>query len=172
MSLMLFLAGLDTVTSAMSHIMHFMASSPMHRQQLADEPTLLPEAVEELLRRFGISSIPRKVERDIEFHGVTFKKGEMVLYSLPMLSLDARRFQNADQVDFRRKDKKGHLAFGTGPHLCAGHHLARLELRVMLEETLPVLPNLRVRPNTQLHYSLGGTMVLDSLPLVWDVPSK
>lgn len=167
MTQMLFLAGLDTVTSAMSHAMHFLASSPTHREQLLDEPALAPDAVEELLRRFGISNIARVTARDCEFHGVEFRKGDMVLYSTPMLGLDHHRYQDPLTVDFRRKDKKNHLAFGSGPHLCAGHLLARMELRVMIEETLPRLPNLRVA-SARLAYESGGTISLKSLPLLWD----
>ena len=112
------------------------------RKQLLDEPDLVSDAVEELLRRFGISNIARVAERDCEFHG----------------------------VEFRRKDKKNHLAFGTGPHLCVGHLLARIELRVMIEETLPRLTNLRLAPQVRLAYESGGTLALKSLPLRWDPP--
>lgn len=132
------------------------------------EPALVSDAVEELLRRFGISSIARVTERDCEFHGVEFRKGDMVLYSTPMLGLDRRRYHDPLTIDFRRKDKKNHLAFGTGPHLCAGHLLARIELRVMIEETLPRLTNLRIAPDARLAYESGGTISLKSLPLLWD----
>jgi cytochrome P450 len=168
MGLMLFLAGLDTVTSAMSHVVHFLAASAPHRRELLEDPALIPEAVEELLRRFGIASIGRITAQDCEFHGVQFRKGDMVLYSTPMLSLDGTRFADPLRVHFRRDNRRQHLAFGTGPHLCAGHLLARIELRVMIEELLPRLPNLRLQPGARLAYESGGTLALKSLPIAWD----
>lgn len=165
---MLFFAGLGTVTSSMSHIMHFLAGNPAHRQLLLDEPSLIPDATEEMLRRFGISNVARVTLRDCEFHGVQFRKGDMVLYSTAILGLDKCRYQEPLSVDFRRKDKKNHLAFGTGPHMCPAHSLVRMELRVMIEETLPRLTNLRIEPDARLAYESGSTLTLKCLPLRWD----
>lgn len=166
-AMMLLLGGLDTVTASMAHVMRFLAESPRHREQLLAEPALIPEAVEELLRRFGIANIGRVVATDIDFHGAPMRAGDMVLYSTPMLGLDRRRYRDPLEVDFCRDDKKGHLAFASGPHLCTGHLLARIELRVMLEELLPRLADLHVAPGAGIEYSNGGTLTMLQLPLEW-----
>jgi len=170
MSMMLFLGGLDTVASQTTHVFHFLASHPEHRQSLVRDPTLIPRAIEEMLRRFGISHIGREVARDIDFHGVAMKAGDSIVASTPLSGLDRRVFPDPLTVDFGRfSGKPNHWAFGAGPHICPGAHLARLELRIMLEEALPALPNFRLRPGAKLEYLPGATLMVKELPLVWDV---
>lgn len=170
MATMLMLAGLDTVAAATLHQIHFLAGSPEHRQSLLDEPSLIPDAVEELLRRFSIANVARCARQDFRFHGADIKQGEMILFSTPIAGLDESRFPDALRVDFRRPGlKRDSLAFGTGVHLCSGHNLARRELRVTLEEMLPRFENLRVEPGAQIEYASGGALTISSaLPLVWD----
>jgi cytochrome P450 len=170
MATMLMLGGLDTVTSATLHQMLFLASNPDHRQQLIDDPSLIPNAVEELLRRFAAANVGRMAREDFEFHGVEIKRGEMVLFSTSIAGLDESRFPDALTVDFHRKGlKRDSLSFGTGVHMCSGHHLARAELRITLEETLPRLANLRVADGAEIEYASGGTVTIAGpLPLAWD----
>ena len=167
---MLMLGGIDTVAAATGHVVDFFASHPEHRKQLIDEPDLIPAAVEELLRRFGVGIIGRTARRDFHFHGVDIREGEMILLATQIAGLDERRFEDALRVDFHRPGVKGKsLAFGTGVHLCSGHNLARRELRVTIEELLPRLENLRVAPGAEVEYASGGTLSISSaLPLVWD----
>ena len=142
---MLMLGGIDSVTAATCHFIHFLAAHPGHSKQLLDDPSLIPAAVEELLRRFSVANIGRCARQDFHFHGVDIKQGEMLLLSTQIAGLDERRFEDALSVDFHRPGVKGKsIAFGTGIHLCSGHNLARRELRVTLEELLPRLANLRV----------------------------
>jgi cytochrome P450 len=164
----LFLGGLDTVTTVMTHSMEFLACNPAHAQLLIDDRSLIPDAVEELLRRFGVASIGRIAAGDFTFHNVHFKEGDLVLYSTAMAGLDRRAFAEPEIVDFRRQNIKEHLAFGTGPHTCPGAHLARVEIRVMLEEVLTRLRNLRIRPGSEIEYVSGGTLAIKALPLMWD----
>ena len=169
-TLMLFLGGLDTITSQMTHIMRFLAESPDDRQYLLDHPDELPLALEEMLRRFGISFIGRAAASDFEYHGVHFKRGDAVCAATPIAGLDPRAFPDPLRVDFQR-GKGGrvkHLGFGSGPHICVGAHLARTQLTVMLEELLPRMPGLRIAPGTTLEYISGATMMLKALPLSWD----
>ncbi len=165
--MMLFLGGLDTVTAQMTHVMRFLAESPAHRQQLRDDPGLVKGAIEELLRRFGIANIGRVVRADTVFHGVAMKAGDMVLASTPIAGLDPTAFADPAAVDFTRPEKDAHCGFGAGIHICPGAYLARLELRVMIEELLPRLPGLRV--DGPVEASSGGTLSLTTLPLRWDV---
>jgi cytochrome P450 len=170
MATMLMLGGLDTVTSATLHQMYFLASNPGHRQQLLDDPSLIPNAVEELLRRFSAPNIGRMARQDFEFHGVEIKRGEMILFSTSIAGLDATRFADPLTVDFHRKGlKRDSLSFGTGVHICSGQALARAELRITLEEVLPKLANLRVAPGSEIEYASGGTVTIAGpLPLEWD----
>jgi cytochrome P450 len=165
--MMLFLGGLDTVTAQMTHIMRFLAENPSHRQQLLDDPALIKPAIEELLRRFGIANIARVVRDDCDYHGVAMKAGDMVLCSTPITGLDPTAFTNPDIVDFRRTEADAHWAFGAGIHICPGAYLARLELRVMVEELLPRLPDLNVPAGAKIEASSGGTLSLTTLPLAW-----
>lgn len=170
MATMLMLGGLDTVTSATLHQMLFLASNPGHRQLLLEDPSLIPNAVEELLRRFSAPNIGRMARQDFEFHGVEIKRGEMILLSTSIAGLDERRFVDPLTVDFQRKDlKRDSLSFGTGVHMCSGIHLARAELRITLEEVLPRLANLRVASGAEIEYASGGTVTIAGpLPLEWD----
>ena len=171
MATMLMLGGLDTVSSATMHQMLYLARNPEMRKQLIHDPGLIPNAVEELLRRFSAPNVGRMARKDFEFHGVRIKQGEMVLFSTSIVGLDESRFSNALEVDFNRKGlKKDSLSFGTGVHMCSGHHLARAELRITLEEVLPRLQNLRVADGAEIEYASGGTVtIVGSLPLEWDV---
>ena len=170
-TIMLFTGGLDTVTSQMTHIMRFLAESPGHRHYLLDHPEKIPVALEEMLRRFGISFIGRAAAKDFEYHGVTFKEGDPVCAGTPIAGLDPRAFPDPLTVDFNRAQghRVKHLGFGSGPHLCVGAYLARTQIRVMLEELLPRMPNLRVTPGRAIENAPGATMMLKALPLEWNV---
>jgi cytochrome P450 len=167
--MMLFLGGLDTVTSQATHVFHFLATSPAHRDALVRDASLIPMAIEEMLRRFGISHIGREVAKDIEFHGVRMKAGDSIVAATAIAGLDRQAFPDPMAVDFRRfADKPRHWAFGAGAHICPGAHLARVELKIMIEEALPRLPGLRLREGAAVEYSPGATLMVKELPLVWD----
>ena len=161
--------GLDTVTSAMSFIAKFLAKNPEHRRQLIKEPALIPRAVEELLRRHGVSNTARVVTRDFEHKGIHFKTGERVLLMSTLYGLDERRFPNAEQVDFTRKDMR-HATFGNGTHRCLGALLARTELKVFIGEWLSRIPDFSLDPNDP-PLAVGGMVnCVVHLPLRWNVP--
>ncbi len=173
MTLMLFSGGLDTITSQMTHIMRFLAESPTHRTYLLDHPEAIPVALEELLRRFGISFIGRAAARDQMFHGVFIKEGDAVCAGTPIAGLDPDEWDDPLTVDFQRGRGRRvkHLGFGAGPHLCIGAYLARTQLTIMLEELLPRMPNLRIAADAEaVENAAGATMMLKQLPLEWDVP--
>jgi cytochrome P450 len=168
-SMMLFLGGLDTVTSQTTHFFHFLATNPRHQSSLVQDPQLIPAAIEEMLRRFGISHIGRAVAKDIIFHGVAMKEGDSIVASTSISGVDRKAFPDPLTVDFGRfSGKPHHWAFGAGPHLCPGAHLARVELRIMLEEVLAALPNFRMKPESKLEYLPGATLMVKGLPLIWD----
>ncbi len=158
--------GLDTVASSLSFTAHCLATQPDVRQQLADDRSLIPNAIEELLRRYGIPNTARLITHDFDYNGVSFRKGEQVLLSKTLHGLDERRFPDPLRVDIRR-DVRRHAAFGDGPHRCPGSFLARLELRVFLEEWLARVPNFRVAEGEAVRTSSGPVNGLLYLPLVW-----
>jgi cytochrome P450 len=168
MMILLLLAGLDTVASMLGFFALFLAHNPGHRQQLIDDPSLIPNAVEELLRRFGIVIIGREVVADTEFHGVKLQPGEMVIAPTALSGLDERKTNDPLTVDFHR-EKPVHNAFGGGVHRCMGAMLARAELRIFLEEWLPRIPQFEVKPGADIEVSARSVATVTHLPLVWKV---
>lgn len=164
----IFNGGLDTVAAQMTHVVRYLAEHEQQRLELIADAGKIPDAVEELLRRFSIISIGRVVSRDAVYEGVELRKGEMVLCLISAAGLDEEFFPQALQVEFDRPNRRQHCAFGSGPHMCVGAPLARLELRIMLEELLPRLPGLRIKPDAKLAYHTGVTLGLVELPLQWD----
>lgn len=163
---LLFTAGLDTVTNVMSMLTRYLAEHPERQSQLRANPDIIPQAVEEFMRRFAPVNTGRIVTRDTEFRGVPLRKGDVMLACLPAGSVDARRWPDPLQVDFNRQTR-GHFGFNTGPHNCAGSHLARLELRVMLEELLSRLPEFRLADGHAPKVRKGQVLGLETLELVW-----
>jgi len=170
-TLMLFSGGLDTITSQMTHIMKFLAENRGHREYLITHPQKISMALEEMLRRFGISFIGRTVAKDIIFHGVRMKESDVVCAATPLAGLDPRAWEDPLTVDFDRGGGRRikHLGFGAGPHLCIGAYLARTQITVMLEELLPLMPNLRIETGAVIETLPGSTMMLKALPLAWDI---
>ena len=168
MGALLLAGGLDTVAGMMGYIMIFLAENPGHRQRLIDDPSLIPVAVEELMRRHEIANVAREVIADIEYKGVLMKAGEMVLTPTAMAGIDDRRFDNPMEVDFDRADKRS-LVFGKGPHQCIGAYLARTELRVFLSEWLIRIPEFAIKPGEKPIAVPGRANSVHYLPLVWPV---
>jgi cytochrome P450 len=163
---MFFLAGLDTVTSALGFIFRELAQQPHLQQQLRDDPGLIANAIEELLRAYTIVESKRWVTQDTEFHGVTMKKGDWIFLGTPICGRDEHEFPDPHHIDFRRENVR-HLAFASGPHRCIGSHLARREIKIALEEWLTRIPPFRIKagetPQAQATIVWGVTY----LPLEW-----
>jgi cytochrome P450 len=159
--------GLDTVASSMGFIAHFLATHPAHLKQLVDEPGLIPGAIDELLRRFGVSATGRVLTRDFDYKGVRFKQGDRLFVFGAMYGLDERKFQNPLEVDFTRRNPI-HAGFGAGAHRCPGSFLARTEIRAFLEEFLKRIPDFRVKAGEKVTFSPGQVQSVRYLPLEWD----
>jgi cytochrome P450 len=167
-SVLLFIAGLDTVVNGMGLIMRHLATDPALQDELRSTPKLIAEAVEEMLRRYTFTVPVRHVVRDAVFEGVQFKAGERVLMYDPAADMDPKKFQNPEVCDFRREEKT-HIAFGAGPHRCLGSHLARVELQIITEVALSRLRNIRLDPQHPPRFHGGHVIGPESLALVWDV---
>jgi cytochrome P450 len=158
--------GLDTVVSSMGFFMNFLARSPDHRHQLVDTPELIPEAIEELLRRHSIANFGRMISENFEYKGLPMRAGDLVLLPAALHNLDDRKFADPMTVDFSRAIKN-HLGFGTGIHRCLGAQLARVELRVLLQEWLPRIPEFRISDSGPVVFKSGRINSVHSLPLAW-----
>jgi cytochrome P450 len=165
------LAGLDTVTASVGCMVAYLARHPEQRQKLVDEPSLIPGAVEELLRwETPVPGVPRVVKKDVELRGERLEAGERVTVLLGSANIDDSEFPEPGKVDFARQANR-HLAFGGGVHRCLGSHLARLELRVALEQLHERIPDYSIKPGEEPQYSMGIRAV-EYLPLVFSPPAK
>lgn len=160
-------AGLDTVVNSMSFSMEYLSHNPALQDRLRDDPTLIPEAVEEFLRRFAVAFPFRSIAKDGTFHGATLKAGERLVMSVAMGNLDSSAFPDAARFDLDRENK-AHMTFQNGPHRCIGSHLARAELAALFDEWLKLMPNFRPDPARRPTYRTGLSFAITSLPLVWD----
>ena len=167
MVVLLMFGGLDTVASMLGFVARFLAASPAHRRQLIDEPALIPNAVDELIRRHGLVNTARLVTEDHDYKGVVLRKGDQVQLPNGLAGLDERRFDDPLSVDFSRERPIRHAAFGNGPHTCPGAVLARRELKVFLEEWLPRIPDFQVEPGREPQFAVGMVNTVAVLPLVW-----
>ncbi len=161
-----FLAGLDTVTSSLDCMLAYLAQHPEQRQELVDDPALIPHAVEEMLRwETPVQGVIRITTQDTELGGCPIPKGKPVSVLLGSANVDERSWERPDEVDFHRAVNK-HIAFGGGAHRCLGSHLARMELRVALEEWHRAVPEYRLPEGIELRYS-QGLRSIDNLELIW-----
>jgi len=165
MAFLLFIAGLDTVTAAHGFMFEVLARSDDHRRQVTEDDGIVPSAIEELLRARAFVTTARTVTHDLEFAGVQMKKGDRVWIHTGSGCRDPREFDNPEVIDFNRTPNR-HIAFLVGAHRCAGSNLARLELRVTLEEWHRRIPHYRVATDEPLRYYGGGVAGIKQLPLV------
>jgi cytochrome P450 len=162
----LFIAGLDTVFATLNNMWLWLARNPERRQEIIDNPENINAHVEELLRVFSVTFSGRTVAQDVEIRGVQLKKGDKVTSILPACNFDPDVFPNPTEVNFHRP-KKIILAFTVGVHSCMGAHLARLEIKIALQEWLKRIPDFKVKPGAETIYRPGGVIGPESVPLVW-----
>jgi len=162
----LFIGGLDTVYATLNNIWLWLAQHPDRVQEIISRPNDIDIIVEELLRRFSVTFSGRFVMQDIEIRGVQIKKGERVLTCLPAANFDPEVFPNPLEVNFDRP-RKTILAFTVGVHSCMGGHLARMEVKVALQEWLKRIPKFSVKPGEKITYKPGGVIGPKAVPLVW-----
>jgi hypothetical protein len=148
------IAGVDTTWSAIGSSLWHLAAHPADRRRLVAEPDLMPLAVEELLRAYSPVTMARVVTQDVEFSGCPMKAGEKVLMNFPAANRDPEAFPDADTVVLDRAINR-HVAFGSGIHRCAGSNLARMELRVALEEWLRRIPEFHLAEGEEVAWAGG-----------------
>ncbi len=166
-SYLFLLAGLDTVTASLGCAVAYLADHPDRQQSLRDDPSRVPAAVEELLRwETPVPGVVRAAVADCEVAGTTITAGQTVTCLLASANTDENEFPDPESVDFDRAANR-HLAFGGGLHRCLGSHLARLEMRVALEELHRRVPAYSIQAGETPIYTMGIRGV-EYLPLVWE----
>jgi cytochrome P450 len=140
------------IGSALWHL----ASHEDDRRRLVEQPELWPTAIEELLRAYAPVTMARIVTRDTDIRGCPMKAGDRVLLSFGAANRDPEAFPDADRVVLDRAVNR-HIAFGAGIHRCAGSNLARMELRVALEEWHARIPSYRLADPATVRWA--GTQV-------------
>ncbi len=146
---LMFMAGLDTVASALGLIVKTFAEQPDKRREfvaLMDDSRRLMLATEELVRYNAIVLLPRRVTRPVEFEGVRFHVEDQVSCPTMAANRDPEQFENPDEIIFDRVPNR-HMGFGHGPHRCLGLHLARRELRIALVQLHRRLPDYELHPD-------------------------
>jgi cholest-4-en-3-one 26-monooxygenase len=151
----LLIAGNETTRNALSGGMSQLIENPDERRKLIESPALIPMAVEEIVRFVSpVLNFARTATQDTELRGRKIKQGEKVLLMYPSANRDADVFTDPDAFKVDR-DPNPHVAFGIGNHFCLGANLARMEIRVVLEEVLKRMPD--------MEYSDGPPKVHPSL---------
>jgi cytochrome P450 len=173
MVVLLIVAGHETTVSLVTNAVLGLLSNPDQLAALRADPSLLPSAVEELLRYD--SPVERGITRwattDLELGGQQISRGDLVIPVLGSANRDLGQFPTADRLDVRHTEAGKHLGFGRGPHYCLGAPLARLETEIALETLLRRLPNLRLAIAEEDLYWRPVPLFrsLAELPVAWDV---
>jgi cytochrome P450 len=162
----LFLSGaVGTTASAIGGMVRHLAENPGLRQWLNANPEAHDKAVEEFLRLYPPATIlSRTATTEVEVAGHEFEEGDRVCVNYAAACRDPRVYECPAEFDVRR-DQTQSTVFGLGPHRCIGAHVARLEIKMALQELLRRLPDFSIKQGSELTYSTGLLRILDSLPV-------
>jgi cytochrome P450 len=162
--LLLLIASIDTSQKAIGSMLWQLGTDPELRDRLAGDTSLIPSAVEEFLRLWAPVQPARRATKDVEICGTSFKEGDQILVLLGAANRDEREFPGAaDNVPDRSPNR--HLTFGTHIHRCLGSHIARLEMKVLLEELLRRLPDFSLQDGAGVEWSKGQVQGVVNVPI-------
>ncbi len=161
---LLIVAGIDTTWSAIGASLWHLARHREDRRRWINEPPVRPFAIEEFLRFYAPVTMARLIPEDIEFSGCPMKAEEWTLLPFPAANRDPEVFDRADEFVVDR-ERNRHSAFGLGIHRCVGSNLARMELRVALEEWLRAFPDFELDDPESVIWSTGQIRGPRSLPV-------
>lgn len=161
-------AGLDTVTSSMSCIYAWLGQHPHERDRLAADHSLIPAAIEELLRyESPVPAGMRYAEQDIDLgEGLVIRAGEAIHAVWSAANVDPNAFEDPLTVNLDR-GRTNHIVFASGTHRCLGSHLARQELRIATDELLSAIPDFRVDTNEPLQFNNSAVRAALKLPVTF-----
>lgn len=161
---LLLIAGIDTTWSAIGSSLWHLAGNAEDLARLVAEPELMPTAIEELLRAYAPVTMARVVAKDTTIGECPVKEGDWVLLPFPAANRDPQEFEDADKVIIDREFNR-HAAFGLGIHRCLGSNLARLELRVAVEEFVKRYPRFELADKSAVTWSVGQVRGPRKLPV-------
>jgi cytochrome P450 len=166
MCIMLYIGGLDSVTSGLGWYKRHLALDRELQVRLRRDPSLIPDAIEEFVRAYGTNSTMRTLTADTTFHGVAMKQGDIVVLPTFFASRDPREYAAPHRFDIARRARS--MTFATGAHNCAGVHLAKREIRIVLEEFLSRFDNIRIPEGQSAVWTTQTIWGVKQLPLEWD----
>jgi cytochrome P450 len=165
-------AGGETTAAAANHIFALLDEHPDVRRRCIEDADLIPGAIEEFLRYVSpVYGFGRTATRDVEVAGTTIAADDRVWLSWLSANHDPAQFDKPEAIILDRKPNP-HLAFGAGVHRCPGAPLARLQLRVLVEEVLERLPDYRVVDPSRIQVHEGVTRVIRSVPVAFRRPGR
>jgi cytochrome P450 family 142 subfamily A polypeptide 1 len=167
-TLLILIGGDETTRHVLSGGVHQLLRHPEQQELLARDPSRIPTAVEEMLRWVTpIQNMARTAARDVDLRGERIHEGQKVLLLYPSANRDAAIFDDPFHFDVARTPNE-HLAFGYGGHFCLGANLARMEVRILLEELLREMPGLELAsddpPPLRASNFISG---IETLPVTW-----
>jgi cytochrome P450 len=162
--ILILVAGIDTTWSAVGSAIWHLAHHPDDLERLVNEPDLMPVAIEEFLRFYAPVTMARLVKHDMEYQGCPMKEDDWILLGFPAANRDPVAFKDADKFIIDRAENR-HVAFGLGIHRCAGSNLARLEMRVALEEFIKRYPRFDLADPEAVTWAPGQIRGPRNLPI-------
>jgi cytochrome P450 len=169
-SMLLFAAGFETTAYSLGYAFLYLARHGDVRREIARDLSLVPPFLEELLRyETPVKALGRTVMVDHTRRGQELRRGDRVMMLWGAGNRDPDEFESPDVFDIHRKPNR-HLAYGAGPHRCMGIHMARLSMKIVLEEWLTRVPDFTVDVE-QVHEVPGATWAVTSLPARWPIPA-
>jgi cytochrome P450 len=164
---LILVAGIDTTWSSIGSALWHLAQSPEDCERLVNEPALINTAVEELLRAYSPVTMARIVAEDYQYNGCKFSEGERLLMNFPAANRDPEKFPDPDKVIIDRATNP-HIAFGVGIHRCAGSNLARMEMRVAIQEWLARIPKFHLEDPSAVTWAGGQVRGPRSMVVLFD----
>ncbi len=162
---MLIIGGSETFPKTFANAIYRLAEYPDQRAACAADPSMIPEAFNEVLRYdMPTQFLGRVLLSDVEIHGQTMREGQAVLFLYPSANRDEREFENPDAFDIRRRPPR-FLSFGAGTHACLGLHVAKMEAKVCLEEVLGRIPDYETVPERAERIRTEFVQGFTSLPI-------
>ncbi|MEQ8841692.1 MAG: cytochrome P450 [Acidimicrobiales bacterium] len=161
---LLIIAGIDTTWSGIGSSLWHMAQHPVDRKRWITDPDVRPFALEEFLRFYAPVTMARLVAEDVEVGGCPMKEGDWTLLPFPAANRDPEAFEHAGEFIIDRQRNR-HTAFGLGIHRCVGSNLARMEMRVALEEWMDAFPDFELADAGAVTWSTGQVRGPRSLPV-------
>jgi cytochrome P450 len=159
-------AGIDTTWSSIGSALWHLAQNPQDRKFIIENPDKVNTAVEELLRAYSPVTMARYVAADYQYDGASMKEGDRVLMNFPAANRDPSKFADPDKVMLDR-EVNPHIAFGVGIHRCAGSNLARMEMKVSIEEFLRRIPDFHMEDPDAVTWAGGQVRGPRTMMLAW-----